>query len=291
MIGTFHQLELALKPLQNLTSTTNGLKADCPVCLKSGSGDNKKNLEISYSKNMVHCWSCNYHGGLYKAIKDFGFKEYLHLFKFKKNIATEDEEVENKIFELPKYVYNVLNKDQATEYLLSRGLTKEIIREREIKYCYSEKYKDYIIFPSYNNKGSLIGYIAHNFITKKYYILKNVENFICFYESFIDKRSPIILTEGVYDALVVPNAIPLTGLTISQSLLSFLTNTTIILAVDNDVKLQTLKTLIKKVSSVCKEVFLLKIDFKCKDVNDSFLKNKTELINNLKQFYPNESTQ
>jgi len=280
----------ALKPLGAYKKAGNQIKFNCPICEKSGAQTDKFNLELKITgpaNGVAHCWACNYTGGLYKIVKDYGFKEYLHHFKSNKNLIFDnvDEDEKKELVELPKYIYNVLNKPEATKYLLSRGLTKEKIREREVKFCYSENYRDFIIFPSYNEQGSLTGFIAHNPKTKKYYIRKNHDQYICFYENFIDRRTPIILTEGIFDALVMPNAIPLTGLTVSSALLTFLSRTKIILAVDNDVKPKTLRALVKKLTSVCEKISLLTIDPKYKDINEEYLGDKLVLINNLKQFY------
>ena len=283
MVGTQSQLIQALKPLGECKTNYNGLKYDCPRCLKSGTGEGKTNLEVSHKKNVFHCWACNYKGTIWKLIKDSGFKEYLHLFD--NRIATpEDEEEEKKLFEIPQYIINVLNNTEATDYLLSRGLTKEKIREREIKFCYAGSFKDGIIFPSYNLQGSLTAFVVHFPKQKRYTVRKN-DNFVAFYESLIDKRAPIILTEGVYDALVVPNSIPMLGTTVSKVLLSFLANTEVIYVPDTDVKKSVKTQSIKSLNSVCTKVHSCALLSVYKDVNELYVKNKVVLVSELKQFY------
>ena len=232
MIGSTTQLIRALKPLGDPKYSGLQLKYDCPRCLKAGSGEGKTNLEVqSTGTQLFHCWACNYKGHVSKLIKDYGYKEYLELFSNKQGLEP-GEKVE--IFELPKYIQNVLNNKEATTYLLSRGLTKSKIRERDVRFCYAGDLKDRIIFPSYNEHGELTCFVTHHLKTKKYSVRKK-DNFVCFHQGFIDKRMPIILTEGIYDSLVVPNAIPTLGMTLSPELLAFLSNTTVILALDNDV--------------------------------------------------------
>lgn len=285
MLGTETQLIQALKPLGQVKKNYNGIKYDCPICLKAGSGIDKFNLEISIKKNMFHCWCCGYSGSIYKIVKERGFKEFLHLFKTFTLIKEEDEEEGKKIFELPKYCLNVLNDKDSTDYLLSRGLTKEKIREREIKFCYAGQFKDGIIFPSYSLEGELTAFIIH-FPKQKRYSIRKGPNFVGFYESFIDKKSPIILVEGVYDALVVPNALPMLGThSITSTLLTFLSNTNVIYIPDTDVKEPLRKQTMKTLKTVCSNTQLYKILPIYKDTNEIFTKNKLALVNSLKQFY------
>lgn len=284
MLGTSKQLELALRPLGQVKTNYNGLKYNCPICEKSGSPIDKFNLEVSLKKNMFHCWACGYSGSIWKIIKEKGYKEYLHLFDTHIHKAEEEEE-EKVIFEIPQYVINVLNNKESTDYLLSRGLTKEKIRERQIKFCYAGHFKDGIVFPSYNLAGELTAYVVHFPKQKRYTVRKNT-NFVGFYESFIDKRTPIILAEGVYDALVAPNAMPMLGThSISKDMLSFLANTNVIYIPDTDVKKPLQKLMLKNLKTVCKEVNLYKILPVYKDINQIFVSNRLVLVNSLKQFY------
>jgi DNA primase len=282
MNGTTTQLTQALKPLGDCKSNYNGLKYNCPKCEKTGALIDKFNLEVSLKKNVFHCWACNYKGTLWKLIKDYGFKEFLHLFVTVH--APEEQEEEKKIFEIPQYIVNVLNNKEATDYLLSRGLTKDKIREREIKFCYAGVFKDAIIFPSYSLKGELTAFVIHWFKQKRYSVRKN-DNFVSFYECFIDKRAPIILTEGVYDALVVPNAIPLLGTVPSKKLQTFLSNTEVVYVPDTDVKKTLQKQIIKDLRSVCQTVHRCRLLSVYKDINELYCKNRVVLVQELKQFY------
>lgn len=275
----------ALKPLGLHRTSINQIKFNCPLCEKSGSAINKYNLEVKTSSlgGFFHCWACNYKGTLYKLVKDYGFKEFLHLFDTRPAYE-KGEAKEIVLFELPHHIYNVLNHKESAEYLLSRGLTKEKIREREIKYCYSGVSKGAIIFPSYTSNGELTAFVIHQPKLKKYYINKK-ENFVCFYESFIDKRVPIIVTEGVFDALVVPNAVPILGTTISNELQIFLSYTEVIYIPDTDLFKKVKKDTLKKIQSVCKKTHFLDLTLKHKDINEAFVKDKVALTDSLRQFY------
>ena len=283
MKGTLPQLIRALKPLGEIKQSYSGLKVNCPICEKSGSSIEKYNLEVSHSKNSFHCWACHYKGSLWTLIKERGYKEYLDLFKSDTN--KENTTLEVKTFELPQYIINALNNKDVCSYLVKRGLELSKIKERGIKYCYAGDMKEGIIFPSYNLEGELTSYVIHYYKREKYSIRKK-DNHIGFYDSFVDKRSPIILVEGIYDALVVPNAIPMLGTTISDILLSFLTNTDVIYIPDSDVKQRkVIKSMIIRLNSVCKSISYVKLLSLYKDVNDIYVKNKVLLVNSLKQYY------
>lgn len=285
MNGSFAQLKLALVSLGHYEEHGQQLRFNCPICEKLGS-HNKHNLEVRYMNQpwggLSHCWACGYSGSAYKVIRDYGNRDYLPLFSGE-SLHLEEEKPKLS-FELPKHIINVLNHTEATTYLLSRGLTKEKIRERQIKYCYAGKLKECILFPSFNSKGELTACIIHHYKQFRYEIRKN-SNFVLFYETFIDKQSPIILVEGVYDALVIPNAIPILGTSISEELITFLSNTSVIYAPDKDVKPSLQVEIIKKLESVCKKVNYYKQFPLYKDINETYIKNKIVLVNSLKQFY------
>ncbi len=277
----------ALKPLGEYKLRGHQLQFDCPHCLKAGSSPGKFNLEINTQSNIFNCWACRYSGHISKLIKEKGYKEYIDLFSDKKiHDFNKEESLEyERIFSLPKYITNACNNEQAKQYLLSRGLIEEKIKERNIKYCYSGKFKDCIIFPSYDEHEEVNCFVSHNLKTKKYTVNKK-DTFFCFYETFIDKRSPVFLTEGVYDALSIPNAIPLLGVSISKELLTYLSNTTVVLAMDNDLNPRVKKQLYKQLYSVCKKV--IQLPFKGKDINESFLKNKLQLVETIQAIYTNK---
>lgn len=283
MKGNFQQLKQALKPLGELRSGgLNQLKINCPNCLKNGAPKDKFNLEVSFTKGKFHCWACNIKGGLSYLIKTYGQKDYASLFESVK-LPTEEDKDKNKIFELPPTISIFLNKE-ATDYLLNkRGLTKEKIKERNIRYCYEGLYKGCIIFPSYNKQNQLTYFCIHNFRIGKYRERKGKDH-TCFYESFIDKYSPIILTEGVYDSLSVPNSIPLLGLKLSNNFLEYLTNTKVILALDSVVDTKAKNNVFKILNSTCNSVEVYTIaDYK--DLNEIYLADKNRLVTELMPFY------
>ena len=90
-----------------------------------------------------------------------------------------------------------------------------------IGYCDTGLYSDRVIVPSYDSKGDLNYFIARSIFDggMKY---KNppVSKDVIGFELFINWDEPIILCEGVFDAIAVKrNAIPLFGKTIPKSLM------------------------------------------------------------------------
>jgi len=283
MKGTFQQLQLALTPLgESKGGGSFQLKYNCPNCENNGLPTDKFNLEVKYvdGSGMYHCWCCNIHGGLYNLVKQYGYKDYAVWFKQNKDSILE--KATSTILELPKTVALHNHKD-AYQYVLDRNIHPSIIKQRNIRYCYDGKYKGCIIFPSYHLDGQLSYYVAHNYIHRKYKEKKSSEH-ICFYEDQIDKNLPIILTEGVYDALSVPNAIPLLGLKLSKPLLDFIANCDVILAVDPEVDYVTKKKLIRDISSVAKTLKEFAIT-PYKDLNDCYIKDSSYLKEKLNEYY------
>lgn len=281
MKGTYQQLQLALTPLgEPKGGGHEQLKYNCPNCENNGFPIDKYNLEVSFPKNTWHCWCCNKSGNLYSIVKQYGYKDYAVWFKQHRDTILE--KATTTILELPKTVALHNHKD-AYEYVLNRNIHPSIIKQRNIRYCYDGKYKGNIIFPSYHKDGQLSYFVAHSYIHRKYQEKKTPEH-ICFYENQIDKNLPIILTEGVYDALSVPNAIPLLGLKLPKKLLDFIANCDIILAVDPEVKHETKRQMIKDIKSVAKSLKEFEI-VPYKDLNDCYIKDSSYLKEKLNEFY------
>ena len=105
-------------------------------------------------------------------------------------------------------------------YLYLRGVNAEDFDYYNIKYCYSGKYKNCIIFESYTKDGALSFWIAHDWKNKKYHKPEGVSLDIIFWGEKIDLNFPIILVEGIYDSIVIPNSIPMLGLDLYNGLLN-----------------------------------------------------------------------
>lgn len=274
----------ALIPLGDFKENGDQLKYNCPLCEADGAPIDKFNLEVNVAKEMYHCWACHDSGGLAKAARKFGLAEYATMFEKRRD--NESEEIQEiKILELPEQCYSVLRNEDATKYLLNeRGLTRDIIKQRNIKWCYGGRQKNSIIFPSYLPNGALNYFVSHHFITKKYYKCKAPNN-ICFYESFIDRRVPVIVTEGIYDALVVPNGQPNLGTDLTETTLTKLNNCDVIIGFDSFIAKGVVKKAQSDLKSMGCSVEVLKIPSEYEDLNDLAVRNKPLLKKLLIPFY------
>lgn len=286
MKGTLQELINALKPLGEHQIRGKQIKFNCKQCELDGNPINKFNLEIEFteSKKRWHCWCCNESGSLYKLIEKYGYPEYLPLFKGERLETSAVPELNIKLFALPDNLISASRNAVAFSYLKSRNVTYEQIKHFQIKYCYDGPYKNHIIFPSYNAVGRLVCYVSHSLSTKQYKTHKH-KDFICFWENQIDKNSQIIITEGIYDALSLPNAIPLLGLGISDVLIEWLTEQEVLVVLDSVVNKKTQTQIEKKLLTVTDKVRFCKIPKEYEDSNDIAIKANNELISLLQTFY------
>ena len=171
----------------------------------------------------------------------------------------------------------------ALYYLKQRNISKEDIIKYNIGYCEFGKYSNMIIVPSYNAKGELNYFISRNFNKNSTVKYKNpdVSRDIIGFELFINWNVPIILCEGVFDAIAIKrNAIPLLGKTIQKSLMKKIINSSvknIYIALDKDAIKQALN-FCESLINEGKEVYL--VDLKDKDPSDMGFEKFTNLIQN-----------
>ena len=164
------------------------------------------------------------------------------------NIDIDENEIKEKkedVLNLPESFKPLWNggdsivKRHALNYLYARGITEEDLLKYNIGYCDEGKYSNRIIIPSYDSDGKLNFYVGRDFYnnTLKYLNSFTSKNVIGF-DLFINWSEPIILCEGVFDAIAFKrNAIPLFGKTVSKKLEKKIIEyqvKTIYLALDND---------------------------------------------------------
>jgi DNA primase len=103
---------------------------------------------------------------------------------------------------------------QAHNYLISRGITDEMIEKYSVGFCDKGSHKGRIVVPSYDLKGELNYYIARSWDPKSRAKYKNPEaekDKIIFNEHLINWGEDIFLVEGVFDGFFLPNSIPMLG--------------------------------------------------------------------------------
>jgi 5S rRNA maturation endonuclease (ribonuclease M5) len=214
-------------PKKSSPSANGELMYKCPFCY---SGNEKYKMGVNINKDAAHCWICEWKGSVIYLLKAINASS-THIETYAKfsgrrlnNIPKEKPDGEGvklpkgytPIFAMPEgqiksWVTAHLNKE--------RNLTDADIIRYGIGYCDGR-----IVIPSKDTNASVNYYVARSFIPShmkpKYRHPSVPKSDIIFNDLFIDWDSKITLVEGVYDALVTTNAIPLLGKTLSNALLS-----------------------------------------------------------------------
>lgn len=228
-----------LESVLGKSKTTNkgNIAFYCPFCQSS-----KKKLEIQTvtsdkGENPWHCWTCNASGkkltSLFKAL-NLGREKLSDLYKLlngniryssKKNDSIR---LNTAVLELPKNYKPLYKNSNSTEYKNAlyylqskRKLTLSEIVKYNIGYCEEGEYAKKIIIPSYDELGKLNYFVGRSYYESETFKHKNpnVSKDIVALELFINWSLPVILCEGMFDAIAIRrNAIPLLGKTISEKL-------------------------------------------------------------------------
>jgi len=222
---------------------------DCPTCSASKGlleGDGKGNLEVNLQKNVYNCWSCppeeKNHGNIQKLIFKYGTKEQLKNFMVYEGLFPDNEDEQEIInLQLPKEIVPLWeNKNnKAYEYLKTRGIDDKQIFKWKIYGCYGGKYKNRIIIPSYDINNKLNFFVSRSYINHKLKYLnpKIPKDNVIFGENLINWDSTLYLVEGVFDAITLPNSLPLLGKVLSEKIKSEIfdkLNAKLIIILDSD---------------------------------------------------------
>ncbi len=217
----------------------------------------KRKLQINTQTGKWHCWVSNVGGRnffqLFKKVSATKeqFDELVELVGENKFYKVKEEDKKN-IVKLPDDFKPLWNgndgivKRHALTYLYKRGITDEDIIKYNIGYCDSGLYSNRIIVPSYDSNGRLNFFVGRDFYTSKMkYKNSPTSKDIIGFDIFINWDEPIILCEGVFDAMAFKrNAIPLFGKTVPKSLQKKIIEfgvKTLYLALDNDAMSDTIK--------------------------------------------------
>lgn len=270
-----------LKSLGELKHSHQGLKANCPKC----DVGNKYNLEINIDGNMFNCWSCRYSGIIRKLMEDYAVDtSWFSLPEFRVE-KIEHDEVEEKQLNYPTDTIPFYLHKPAYDYLvLERGLDKKELIRRGVSYVYSkeETYYNHLCFPFYED-GRLVGACLQNLGNKRYRNLGKL-NFVP-YKEFINTFYPIIITEGVYDAIPSPNGIPLLRTEINKEILNFIEGKDVILCTDNTLEIEQYSRLIKQINDAgCKSLVLFDMG-EYKDMNEYYNEDTLKFYSEIKSCY------
>jgi len=286
VLGLLHSVLGKSKP-----STKGNHAFHCPSCKH-----HKPKLEVDPTLGVWHCWICNIKGRTpLTLLKKIGasseqIAEMRNYFPEGKGDSIEKTYAS---VELPKeYIslikdQNKLSFRQAKSYILKRGITEEDIIKYNIGYCETGQYKNSIIIPSYNRAGQINYFISRSFEKdpgRKYNAPSCNKNDLIGLEYYINWKCPVILCEGIFDAIALKrNAIPLFGKTIPTALMIKLVGSdvkTVYLALDNDAFKQAIGYS-QQLIDLGKDVYLIELDGK--DPSDIGFENMTKHLHNAKQ--------
>jgi len=250
----------------------------CPFC-----GHHKKKMSVNFGINCFKCWVCDSRGkNLYRLVRKFGNYQQkqkwleldgrLDLSEFDQMfMEMNDEEIE-QVTELPPHFVSLCNKhlpissQRPLEYLYDRGITKKEILMWKIGFCTEGRYSGRIIVPSFNNAGNLNYFIARSYVGHRMkYLNPSISKNVIFNELFVDWNEPVILVEGLFDAITAgQNAIPILGSTLSEESKLFqaivLNDSPVYLALDEDAQ--------KKSDFMIKTLFRYDVDIKVIDTTN-----------------------
>ena len=210
----------------------------------------KPKLQINMSSQKWHCWVSNQGGhSLYSLFKKINAdSRYFSELKDIVFIPTTKDEVESKVIVSLPREYQPLWKSSkslfykhALNFLKKRGITKIDLQKYKLGFCDDGIYGNRIIIPSYDENGILNYFVGRSFMGDNMkYKNPNVSRDIIPFDWFIAWSYPIVLCEGVFDAISIrTNAIPMLSKKPSKSLLRKIFEKqvkTIYIALDNDAK-------------------------------------------------------
>jgi DNA primase len=212
-------------------SKNNELMYECPFCDTS-----KKKLQVNVTTQQWHCWVCDAKGRLiYTLLKKLrsaksAFQELNQIYK---NTSFRSKKDESFIVTLPEEFLPLTEFTDsiqflhARNYLEKRNITDDDIIRYNIGYCTGGEYKDRIIIPSYDENGLLNYFVARSYYNKAFMKYKNppAPKDTVIFDLYINWNMPVILCEGVFDAIAIKrNAIPLLGKTVQDALLQKMIN-------------------------------------------------------------------
>lgn len=194
--------EDAIRAIETLGFTPYKIKGDeitpqkCPYC-GGGSGDDGT-FSINLKTGAFHCFrsSCNKSGHFVEFCRDFGFDLEFDVPRVYKRLKQPDEAIKPK--------------DEAIEYLASRGISRPIVERYEI--TVRSDAPGVLVFPFYDDRGKLVFIKYRNTkATKKNGLAKETSEadtmpILFGMKQATDYTKPLVITEGQIDSLSLAEA-------------------------------------------------------------------------------------
>ena len=262
---------------------------NCPKC-----NHHKPKLEVNLhtdenGQNPFECWVCGFKGRTIKSLLKQLQVPAEQAYEILKYVRKGDEVgyAPTSTVELPKEFQSLYEAtttsiiaNKVRSYLYKRGFTDRDFLKYNIGYCTSGQYTGRIIIPSYGENNQLNFFVARTF-ENAYHKYRNPEcsKDIIGFENLINWSQPIILVEGVFDAIAVKrNAVPILGKSLSKSLIKKIVSSTvedIYIALDRDALKKALQY-VEQFLNMGKKVYL--VDMQDKDPSEMGFVNFTHHV-------------
>lgn len=200
----------------------------CPFC-----NHHEQKLAINLGIGAWHCWVCGIKGKYLLSllrkldVPPFQLKELKEILVDELPRYQKSEEKVDLHLALPSEYKSLwkssldVERKHALNYLTERGVTPADILRYNVGYCTKGRYANRVIVPSYDESGKLNYFVGRDFFdaSSMKYLNPNVSKDIIVFENHINWSYPIVLCEGVMDAIAIKwNAIPLLGKFVPHSL-------------------------------------------------------------------------
>ena len=198
---------------------------NCPIC-----NENKKNklkLIIRLDDGRYQCWVCGVKGSnisflasKHKANADILFEVFGRKTKKVDNLELEELKMPASSHFL---LSDTLDPDRkaTVRYVRSRGLNHHDVYRWRMMYSSSRSHRRRVIIPSFDAEGHLNYFVSRSIDEDrkpKYLNSKVPKNEIIFNEIDVNWKKPVVLVEGVFDAMKCgENAIPILGSSLSKN--------------------------------------------------------------------------
>mgnify|MGYP001181749149 FL=1 len=196
----------------------------CPYCKR-----HKRKLSVNLERDVYKCWICDARGRtIRRIVRRFGDLSLLRqwdavsgrvdISEFD-NLFQEFQEAEHEqVCELPTEFRTLTSNNTslvarpALNYLRRRGVTKQDMLKWKIGYATDGPYRNRVIIPSFNMNGDVNYFVARSYENSfRKYMNPQASRDICFNELYIDWDSDLVIVEGIFDAIVAGNAMPILG--------------------------------------------------------------------------------
>ena len=229
----------------------------CPFC-----NHRKPKLEIKVidspdGNNPWQCWVCGTKGRTIRSLLKHLNLTRVEAEEVLQYVRRGDGEEERKVkaLKLPEEFEPLelaskssIYANRVKAYLYGRGLTDIDFVRYGIGYCMSGKYEGHVIVPSFSENNVLNYFVARNINPNAYRNYTNPDarkDDVIVFESLVNWNQPIIICEGVFDAIAIRrNAVPLLGKHLPSALVKKIVTSScpdIYIVLDRDATVQALK--------------------------------------------------